>query len=730
MNILKTIAISCMMSTAIMAAPTAQDYFKELIGQEFVDDGSNTVHEWVCDFLLAVEEGDEALLRDRLTELKHVDAGNRAVLLNAGVRLAKELHRDRHWQMLKRRLNRIAAIPASFSLEAAEACELTNQRNAEKAHEAGNWSVVESLMSNTAFKTAFIVAAGMPVAAAGTLAANLPNVNSGGDIGPTSISPVTQNLFAQSQLADLPYLSDAYQRELRRPQRDFKGELDRLVELSHNSYSPLREEFKELIPHLLSNTIDAAEVWESTLAGKILFPSVETGVLLLLEAGADPNFEMSDGRSLLYHALVKSQHDYKYESIAELLLEFGADPLMVVENQWRASQLNLRYVKLTFSSLPAAFFERIKEFSPSSSYATFFSGQIREEFNQLSNPMWGKGPIEKISNIWISLIKKGLPFDVRAFLESSSRGIERYCQREFIKKLIDSGAIDINARVGMSFFENVILFGNTELVKIVRDLGGHTDRPIVAVLTSTWGGAMLMSAIQALRQRGVLTITFTPPFELLTESIHYYAKAPRAMLNSGIREVEQLKELARDVLSIADAVWLSGGTDVWWAWYSDRSGRPSDLARDVLEMAILDLQSKEPYKPLIGVCRGIQMINVFYGGTLREVGQSGMHPLVVLKKDGHLASALPERASGLSAHSQSIDQLAESLEAVAMSEYGMVKAVQSKSKDIPLMGTQFHPESDTDRETGASVLKRFVEMAEASKRQTCFEPESAPRVAN
>jgi putative glutamine amidotransferase len=729
-------------STIVFGEPTAQSCFKQLIGEEFVDDGTNTVHEWVYDFLLAVEEGDEELLREQLAELKQVDAGNRAVLLNAGTKLAKELHRDRQWQMLKGRLNRFATIPATFSLEAAEACELTQLRSTQKAREAGNSSFSEWLMSNMAFKTAFVVAAGLPVAVAGSMVVNTTHA--------TSISAVSKDLFPRANLADLPYLSDAYQKEAVWHQRDLHVRLDEFMSSSRDAkkyltmgyssvideifsegfyFQSLADEFKDMLPHLLVNKIISEEdAWASVFrVGRSRYSIDEAR--LLLEGGADENFKL-DGMPILYDALINARKGWeKFDAVGELLLEFGADPLLSLVHHARTSRHD-RFKLNNIAEFPAAFFEKIKEIWLDSYLRGLISDKIATEYRELISSLHvDHKAIEKLSNIWISLIKKGLSFELRRFWEPGCGETCKRYQSEFIIKLVDMGVVDVNKRVGKekSLFESALATGKFELVKQLRARGGRTDRPIILLVTSKGGGYMYESAKRALNQREIPTITITPfdPLDVkLLAQIRHYSKRPREVLNSGIPEIEQLKELAKEAFSMADAVWISGGAHVWESWYSERVGLPKDLARDILEMAILDLQSRDPYKPLIGVCRGIQMINVFHGGTLREVGQSGTNPLVVVKKDGPLASAFPAKPRGWSGHSQSVEQLAEPLEAVALSEDGMVKGVQSKTKEVPLIGTQFHPEVNPDSdETGGLIFKRFIEMAEASKRQTCFEPD-------
>jgi putative glutamine amidotransferase len=710
MNKIKTnalfVAISFLTSTAVLATPT-QDYFKSFMGQEFVDNGQNTVHEWVYDFLLAVEEGDEELLRERLKELKHADAGNRAVLLKAGVKLARELGRDRQWQMLKGRLNRIATVPANFSLEAAEACELTRQRNAEKARDVGNSSMAEWLMSNTAFRTAFVLAAGLPVASAATTAINLGNAAWGNiSCGPSDVATQNTQVIAP-------------------PPRNFSQEMAALtvdmnipVETNTGRVAYLIEHGKqfdvlqELLPHLFANSIVSAEdLWnEIRLPGRL---GIREYKLILEAGGALPK----QGALSLFSVLQSEDYDK-----AELFLDYGADPMPVLEN--------LKQMKLT--KIPFELFQKMMK-GP---------GKIPERLHPSLEQCFlhkyksvakaqNDADVEKISKVWLLLINKGLPFDLGNFL---GHGINPAYQANFLKRVLTETHVDVNKIQGngRTLFENALVMGNFEVAALLKDMGGYTKRPVIAMVTDySRDGIMYVAAARTLQHKGAIVVPLTVPYDALGNSndrIKYnYKKRPQDVLKSGYAEVDAIIELARKVLRGVDAIWISGGGDVWESWYKDGSDYSSCLARDILEIAVLQLQSQEPYKPLIGVCRGHQMINVFYGGTLLNTGETGTVPLVLDKNHGILGSSFPDQAVGWSVHSQSVDKVADMFEPVLKSagqRTGMVKAIQPKTKDLPVFGIQFHPEYVYDGDPSREhILQRFLNMAMASKHNTCFEPE-------
>jgi putative glutamine amidotransferase len=703
--------LSAIFASSAQALPTARDTFKDLIGQEFIDNGQNTVHEWVYDFLLAVEEGDEELLRESLKELKHADAGNRAVLLQAGVKLARELGRDRQWQMLKGRLNRISSVPAAFSLDAAEACELTRQRNAEKAQGAGNSSVTEWLMSNTAFRTAFVLAAGLPVASAATMAINVGNATWG------NISCGLTDVATQSPHVIAP------------PPRDFRQEMlaltanidgrHEIVRLARLIYSESRAgtEFNglpELLPHLFAKSIVRPDqLWD---AFEYSDPGIR-GYKLILEAGGAPP---KRGPQSLINLLYIENYD-----AAELFLDYGADPLPVLENLQA-----LLFTKISSLSL----FERILrgvEKIPTNLHKPI-EDCMKNKFSEAAR--WSSdADLDQISNAWILLINKGLPFDLGHF--SIQNGADSAKKQKFLERILAETQVDVNRKEenGRTLFENALEMGNFEVVAMLKEKGGYTKRPVIAMVTAySRDGVMYLAATKTLRGKGAIVVPLTVPESALRNShaaiMRDYRKKPQDVLKSGHAEVDAIFELARRALRGVDAIWISGGNDVWESWYKDGSDYAACLARDILEIAVLQLQSQEPYKPLIGVCRGHQMINVFYGGTLRDVGEGDVSiPLVIEKRHGLLGSSFPDKASGWSQHSQSVDQVADMFEPVLKSgrrQDGMVKAIQPKTKDLPLFGIQFHPEYVDDPDPAREhILRRFLNMAMAAKHNTCFEPE-------
>lgn len=180
-----------------------------------------------------------------------------------------------------------------------------------------------------------------------------------------------------------------------------------------------------------------------------------------------------------------------------------------------------------------------------------------------------------------------------------------------------------------------------------------------------------------------------------------------------------------------DGLILSGGGDIHPHYYG---GNPRDpllrginRARDEAEMTALRTARREGI-PVLGICRGAQLINVALGGTLyadlsRDRGVELNHrfteealvdPLhkVTVSPDTHLAFAIgqPGCVPVNSQHHQGIRDLAESLVASAYSPDRLVEGFESREGAV--MGVQWHPEVLWPTEEHAlRLLKAFVSMS-------------------
>ncbi len=165
-----------------------------------------------------------------------------------------------------------------------------------------------------------------------------------------------------------------------------------------------------------------------------------------------------------------------------------------------------------------------------------------------------------------------------------------------------------------------------------------------------------------------------------------------------------------ELLSRFDGLMLPGGGDV----DPSRSGagdHPAiygvDADRDRFELGLL-AAAIELGRPVLAVCRGMQLMNVAFGGTLHahlpEVpdllvhgdpgeGRSAFHP-VEIEPSSRLQEVFGEARvdACLSWHHQGIDRVGVGLRTVGTSSDGLVEALEVASDDAWVVGVQWHPE--------------------------------------
>jgi len=184
-----------------------------------------------------------------------------------------------------------------------------------------------------------------------------------------------------------------------------------------------------------------------------------------------------------------------------------------------------------------------------------------------------------------------------------------------------------------------------------------------------------------------------------------YAAAIAAAGNTPlVLPAETDRAVVARMLASVDALVLCGGEDVEPRRYG---AKPSprlekvNLRRDAWEYVLLDEAVKRRL-PVIGICRGCQLINVYFGGTLWQDlpserpggvvhrGKDVLHD-IQLAADSRLARSLGLNSSTVNTiHHQAVRDLAPGFRAVAFAPDGVVEAIESDA--LPIVGVQFHPE--------------------------------------
>jgi putative glutamine amidotransferase len=166
------------------------------------------------------------------------------------------------------------------------------------------------------------------------------------------------------------------------------------------------------------------------------------------------------------------------------------------------------------------------------------------------------------------------------------------------------------------------------------------------------------------------------------------------------------------VLARLDGLILSGGGDVDPASYGaarDAACGPANPDRDNAEFE-LARQALDGALPVLGICRGLQVINVVLGGTLIQhlpdvVGHDGHSPeearhgshKVSVASASQLARLLGRTEADVPTHHhQAIEQLGDGLVATAWADDGTIEAVELAAPASFMVAVQWHPEAGED----------------------------------
>ena len=181
-----------------------------------------------------------------------------------------------------------------------------------------------------------------------------------------------------------------------------------------------------------------------------------------------------------------------------------------------------------------------------------------------------------------------------------------------------------------------------------------------------------------------------------------------------------------EIVEYFDGFLFCGGSDIDPSYYNEEKHEKTDVScpeRDRFEHAIFTEIYKSG-KPILGICRGAQIINVFLGGTLHQhiEGHVQSTPLGDTKQTVHLEKGtLLHRIIGDDTiytntfHHQNVKALADGLICNAVSEDGYIEAYHDANHSFCL-GVQWHPEAYySSSESSSRIFDVFINAS----RKTC-----------
>ena len=189
---------------------------------------------------------------------------------------------------------------------------------------------------------------------------------------------------------------------------------------------------------------------------------------------------------------------------------------------------------------------------------------------------------------------------------------------------------------------------------------------------------------------------------------------------------------AAEVAPRIDGILLTGSpSNVATRLYGEEGGDgPYDDGRDEIAMSMVD-RMIDAQKPVFGICRGFQEINVALGGSLRRDTSASdtlirhhapddasfdamfdHRHAVDLTEGGILASAYGKSALNVnSVHYQGIGRLADGLHIEARAPDGLVEAYSARPNGAPLLAVQWHPEWGTENDPDSQTYFHLLGKA-------------------
>jgi putative glutamine amidotransferase len=213
----------------------------------------------------------------------------------------------------------------------------------------------------------------------------------------------------------------------------------------------------------------------------------------------------------------------------------------------------------------------------------------------------------------------------------------------------------------------------------------------------------------------------------MPESLHhldgdwFFADYARGVLAAGGLPVQLPLDVAPAAyVGSLDGIVLSGGADVDAGRYG-ATAHPATMAepiRDEFELTLLDAAATAGL-PVLGICRGLQVLNVYAGGTLHQdvpsharydVDPASLTNRISLSAGSQLADLYGTEIEANSLHHQTVDVLGEKLQVTARADDGTIEGLEHES--LPIIAVQWHPEMLRTRDSDPAFTW-IVEQARA-----------------
>ena len=204
----------------------------------------------------------------------------------------------------------------------------------------------------------------------------------------------------------------------------------------------------------------------------------------------------------------------------------------------------------------------------------------------------------------------------------------------------------------------------------------------------------------------------------------------RAIVKAGGIPIISALADAEEYAAIADGILFTGsGCDVTPALYGQENRKAEYCNRELddMELKLFDVFYRAG-KPILGICRGVQLINVALGGTLiqdipQEIPNLTVHDAIykkeathhpVVAKEGSLLHSLfGKQFMTNSFHHQAVKDCGRDMAVTVTSTDGVIEAIEHTS--LPIIGVQWHPERmiheiDQDYPNMLPLFEHFIDL--------------------
>lgn len=213
---------------------------------------------------------------------------------------------------------------------------------------------------------------------------------------------------------------------------------------------------------------------------------------------------------------------------------------------------------------------------------------------------------------------------------------------------------------------------------------------------------------------GIVAATLEYQIDVLEKVATTYVKAVSKAGGVPIILPNEALHISEYIRLIDRCIFIGGTNDIAPSLYGAKSTHSQDVQtwKDEIELKFLDACIKKNV-PVLGICRGMQLINVYFGGTLIQNIQSSIDHNQYREQNEYVHDLLVQHSGVLadgvytvnSVHHQAVDDLGDGLRVTGKSTDGIIEMIEHES--LPVFGVEWHPECLNDS-TSSLLFSSFI----------------------